>query len=58
MPTGIAWTTSMGTSRRLEGKVAVVTGASRGIGASVAKHLANEGTAVVVTRDRGKERAS
>jgi len=35
-------------SRRLEGKVAVATGASKGIGASIAKHLAREGAAVVV----------
>ncbi|MET0267549.1 MAG: glucose 1-dehydrogenase [Duganella sp.] len=34
--------------KRLEGKVAVVTGASKGIGAGIAKTLAQEGAAVVV----------
>src|SRR5262245_25992519 len=35
-------------SNKLSGKVAVVTGASKGIGAEVARHLAAEGAAVVV----------
>src|SRR5262249_17435789 len=42
---------------KLKGKVAIVTGASQGIGASIAKHLANEGAAVVVNYASSKEAA-
>src|SRR5947208_11775390 len=41
-------------SQKLAGKVAVVTGASKGIGASLALHLAQEGAAVVVNYSSSK----
>ncbi len=42
---------------KLANKVAVVTGASKGIGASIAKHLAAEGASVVVNYASSKEGA-
>jgi 3-oxoacyl-[acyl-carrier protein] reductase len=42
---------------KLQDKVAIVTGASKGIGASIAKHLAAEGAAVVVNYSSSKDGA-
>jgi 3-oxoacyl-[acyl-carrier protein] reductase len=44
-------------SRKLEGKVAVVTGASKGIGASIALHLAAQGAAAVVNYSSSRDGA-
>src|SRR5437870_9540195 len=42
---------------RLQDKVAIVTGASKGIGAAIARHLADAGAAVVVNYASSKEGA-
>jgi 3-oxoacyl-[acyl-carrier protein] reductase len=41
-------------TKKLAGKVAVVTGASKGIGASIAEHMAAEGASVVVNYSSSK----
>ncbi|MDB9493511.1 3-oxoacyl-[acyl-carrier-protein] reductase [Spirulina major CS-329] len=43
--------------QKLQGKVAIVTGASRGIGKAIALHLASEGAKVVVNYARSSEAA-
>jgi len=45
-------------TRKLEGKIALVTGGSRGIGAGIAKRLATDGAAVAITYSKDADAAS
>ena len=45
-------------TKKLEGKFALVTGASRGIGAAIAKHLASHGASVAITYARDASSAA
>ena len=45
-------------SKKLEGKIALITGGSRGIGAGIAKRLAADGANVAITYTKGADAAA
>jgi 3-oxoacyl-[acyl-carrier protein] reductase len=53
---GLDWEKTM--SKKLEGKVALITGGSRGIGAGIAKRLAADGASLAITYTKGADAAA